>query len=79
MKHLPKVRINDLAAPQTARDPFLFLEPFVALLIMANAILLGIQTDSCKKVSYWRLAPEASGLGMSSNLLLLSWKYMEWL
>lgn len=39
------VRINDLAAPQTARDPFLFLEPFVALLIMANAILLGIQTD----------------------------------
>ncbi|CAK9046276.1 Sodium channel protein type 8 subunit alpha (Sodium channel protein type VIII subunit alpha) (Voltage-gated sodium channel subunit alpha Nav1.6) [Durusdinium trenchii] len=39
------VRINDLAAPQTARDPFLFLEPFVAIMITINAVLLGVQTD----------------------------------
>lgn len=44
-----EVRINDLAAPQTARDPFLFLEPFVALLIICNAILLGVQTATCFK------------------------------
>ena len=66
------MRINDLAAPQQTRDPFLFLEPFVALLIMANAILLGIQTDSCFSVIL-----EASGLEMSSNLHLLSWKYLD--
>lgn len=45
------VRINDLAAPQTASDPFLFLEPFVALLIVINAVLLGVQTD--EELQHW--------------------------
>jgi hypothetical protein len=47
---LAQVRINDLAAPQTASDPFLFLEPFVALLIVVNAVLLGVQTDARLRV-----------------------------
>ena len=47
---MAQVRINDLAAPQTASDPFLFLEPFVALLIVVNAVLLGVQTDARLRV-----------------------------
>lgn len=50
------VRINDLAAPQTASDPFLFLEPFVALLIVVNAVLLvsrPMKSYSIGKVGPW--------------------------
>ena len=39
------VRINDLAAPTPPTDPVLYIEPVVALLIITNAFLLGLQTD----------------------------------
>jgi len=39
------VRINDLAAPTQPVDPILYIEPFVALLIVSNAFILGVQTD----------------------------------
>ncbi|CAE7820603.1 cac, partial [Symbiodinium microadriaticum] len=39
------VRINDLAAPTQPVDPVLYIEPFVALLIVSNAFILGVQTD----------------------------------
>ncbi|CAE7302673.1 CACNA1S [Symbiodinium natans] len=39
------VRINDLAAPPEPLHPLLLLEPFVALLIVANGIMTGVQTE----------------------------------
>ena len=39
------VRINDLAAPTQPTDPVLYLEPFVAMLVVSNAFILGLQTD----------------------------------
>jgi len=39
------VRINDLAAPPEPIHPLLLIEPFVALLIVANGIMIGFQTD----------------------------------
>lgn len=38
------VRINDLAAPPERMGVLLFMEPFVALLIIANGIMIGFQT-----------------------------------
>lgn len=37
------VRINDLAAPPERMGVLLFMEPFVALLIIANGIMIGFQ------------------------------------
>ncbi|CAE7331832.1 CAC [Symbiodinium sp. CCMP2456] len=39
------VRINDLAAPPEKIHPLIFIEPFVAVLIIANGIMIGFQTD----------------------------------
>jgi len=39
------VRINDLAAPPEPTHPLMYLEPFVAILIVANGIMIGFQTD----------------------------------
>lgn len=39
------VRINDLAAPPEKIHPLIFIEPFVAVLILANGIMIGFQTD----------------------------------
>lgn len=39
------VRINDLAAPPEKIHPLIFIEPFVAILIVANGIMIGFQTD----------------------------------
>ncbi|CAE7393669.1 rlmN, partial [Symbiodinium sp. CCMP2456] len=39
------VRINDLAAPPEPLHPLLLLEPFVALLIVANGVMTGVQTE----------------------------------
>jgi len=39
------VRINDLAAPPEKIHPLIFIEPFVAVLIVANGIMIGFQTD----------------------------------
>jgi len=39
------VRINDLAAPPEAMHPLMYIEPFVALMILANGIMIGFQTD----------------------------------
>jgi len=39
------VRINDLAAPPEALHPVMYLEPFVAVLIIANGIMIGFQTS----------------------------------
>jgi len=38
------VRINDLAAPPERMGVLLFMEPFVAILIIANGIMIGFQT-----------------------------------
>lgn len=38
------VRINDLAAPPEPMHPLIYIEPFVAMLIIANGIMIGIQT-----------------------------------
>eukprot|EP00438_Fugacium_kawagutii_P026176 Skav220534 [mRNA] locus=scaffold1629:143687:150245:+ [translate_table: standard] len=35
------VRINDLAAPPEPVHPLMYVEPFVALLIVANGVLTG--------------------------------------
>ncbi|CAE7686685.1 CACNA1S, partial [Symbiodinium sp. KB8] len=39
------VRINDLAAPPEPTHPLLYIEPFVGILIVANGIMIGFQTD----------------------------------
>ncbi|CAK9022526.1 L type [Durusdinium trenchii] len=39
------VRINDLAAPVEKMSFLMYLEPFVAILIVANGIMIGFQTD----------------------------------
>ena len=39
------VRINDLAAPPEPVHPLMYIEPFVAILIVLNGILIGFQTD----------------------------------
>jgi len=39
------VRINDLAAPPDPTHPLLYIEPFVGVLIVANGIMIGFQTD----------------------------------
>ncbi|CAE7800346.1 unnamed protein product [Symbiodinium sp. CCMP2456] len=39
------VRINDLAAPPEAMHPLMYIEPFIALMILANGIVIGFQTD----------------------------------
>ncbi|CAE7473286.1 Catsper1 [Symbiodinium sp. CCMP2456] len=39
------VRINDLAAPCEPMHPLMYIEPFVAILILANGIMIGFQTD----------------------------------
>ncbi|CAE7405942.1 CAC, partial [Symbiodinium pilosum] len=39
------VRINDLAAPPEPLHPLLLIEPFVAVLIIANGVMIGFQTD----------------------------------
>ncbi|CAE7661707.1 Cacna1c [Symbiodinium sp. CCMP2456] len=39
------VRINDLAAPPEPIHPLMYLEPFVAVLIVLNGIMIGFQTD----------------------------------
>lgn len=39
------VRINDLAAPPEPVHPLMYLEPFVAVLIVLNGIMIGFQTD----------------------------------
>ena len=39
------VRINDLAAPPEPMHPIMYLEPFVALIIFANGVMVGFQTD----------------------------------
>ncbi|CAK9076116.1 Voltage-dependent calcium channel type A subunit alpha-1 (Cacophony protein) [Durusdinium trenchii] len=39
------VRINDLAAPPEPLHPLVILEPFVAVLIVCNGIMIGFQTD----------------------------------
>jgi len=39
------VRLNDLAAPPEPVHPLLLVEPLVALLIVANAVMMGFQTD----------------------------------
>ncbi|CAE7737295.1 Cacna1c [Symbiodinium sp. CCMP2592] len=39
------VRINDLAAPPENVNFLMYMEPFVGFLILANGILIGLQTD----------------------------------
>ncbi|CAE7327233.1 Cacna1c [Symbiodinium natans] len=39
------VRINDLATPPEPMHPIMYLEPFVALIIFANGVMIGFQTD----------------------------------
>ncbi|CAK9096891.1 unnamed protein product [Durusdinium trenchii] len=39
------VRINDLAAPPEPINPLMYIEPFVAILILVNGIMIGFQTD----------------------------------
>ncbi|CAE7273000.1 Cacna1s [Symbiodinium natans] len=39
------VRINDLAAPPEPMHPLMYLEPFVAVLIVGNGVMIGFQTD----------------------------------
>ncbi|CAJ1341513.1 unnamed protein product [Effrenium voratum] len=39
------VRINDLAAPPEPINPLMYIEPFVAVLIVVNGIMIGFQTD----------------------------------
>ncbi|CAE6964861.1 unnamed protein product [Symbiodinium natans] len=39
------VRINDLAVPPEPLHPLLLIEPLVALLIVANGVMIGFQTD----------------------------------
>ncbi|CAJ1368812.1 unnamed protein product [Effrenium voratum] len=39
------VRLNDLAAPPEPIHILMYLEPFIALLIVANGIVIGFQTD----------------------------------
>lgn len=42
---LTAVRLNDLAAPPEPLHPLLLVEPVVAILIVANAVMMGFQTD----------------------------------
>lgn len=44
------VRINDLAAPPEPTHPLMYVEPFVALLIVANGIMIGFQTEPTYQV-----------------------------
>ena len=61
------VRINDLAAPPEPMNLLLCLEPFVALIIIANGVMIGFQTDPAyRDWPHW-LALEA---GFASILLL---------
>jgi len=39
------VRINDLAAPPEPTHPLMYIEPLVAILIVANGVMIGFQTD----------------------------------
>lgn len=39
------VRINDLAAPPEPLHPLMYVEPLVAVLIVANGVMIGLQTD----------------------------------
>ncbi|CAJ1397974.1 unnamed protein product [Effrenium voratum] len=39
------VRINDLAAPPEPLHPLMYVEPFVAILIVLNGVMIGFQTD----------------------------------
>jgi len=39
------VRINDLAAPVERMNALMYMEPFVAILIVANGLMIGFQTD----------------------------------
>lgn len=39
------VRINDLAAPPEPVHPLVYIEPFVAFLIILNGIMIGLQTE----------------------------------
>jgi len=39
------VRINDLAAPPEPLHPLMYVEPLVAVLIVANGVMIGFQTD----------------------------------
>ncbi|CAJ1353834.1 unnamed protein product [Effrenium voratum] len=39
------VRINDLAAPPEPVHPLTYLEPFIAILIVGNGVMIGFQTD----------------------------------
>ncbi|CAE7558887.1 Cacna1s [Symbiodinium natans] len=39
------VRINDLAAPPEPMHPLMYIEMIVAILIIANGVLIGFQTD----------------------------------
>jgi len=39
------VRINDLAAPPEPINPLMYIEPFVAVLIVLNGVMIGFQTD----------------------------------
>ena len=38
-------RINDLAAPPEPMHPVVYLEPVVAVLIIANGVMIGFQTS----------------------------------
>eukprot|EP00435_Cladocopium_sp_Y103_P069025 s12_g32.t1 len=44
------VRINDLAAPPEPTHPLMYVEPFVAVLIVANGIMIGFQTEPTYQV-----------------------------
>ena len=39
------VRINDLAAPPEPVHPLMYIEPLVAILIVGNGIMIGLQTE----------------------------------
>lgn len=39
------VRINDLAAPPEPMHPLMYIEPLVAILIVGNGVMIGLQTD----------------------------------
>jgi len=52
VSELTCVRIDDLAAPPPESSKIVFLEPVVAFVILANGILVGVQTDA--SVEDWR-------------------------
>ena len=65
------VRINDLAAPTQPTDPVLYIEPFVALLIVANAALLGLQTDvAWEEWAGWQWVEVAFTLVFAGEILV---------